>query len=103
MKITVDEARAFLHTRYPLLGEIADDLEGRGLRLIRFSRSEHKGQMCGSLKFAGLPDDYVLAFALQPSDVRLFRCKGKGGLIPIRLAELSTEAVATAFWNDALR
>ena len=30
------------------------------------------------IKFSGLPDDYILEFALQPSQAMLFRCDGQG-------------------------
>lgn len=54
------------------------------------------------LKFYGMPDDYILHFALQPSEVTLFRCNGKGRVIPVQLDELSVEAVAKAIWDDSL-
>jgi len=39
MKMTLDKARAYLRTHYPLLAEIVDGLEKRGLKLVRFSQS----------------------------------------------------------------
>ena len=85
-KMTLDEARAFLRVNYPILGEITDDLEGRGLYLMRFHQVPYQGRMTGSLKFSGLPDDYILQFALQPSEAMLFRCDGKG-VIPVQFGE----------------
>ena len=55
-----------------------------------------------ALKLYGMPDDYILHFALQPSEVMLFRCNGKDGVIPVQLDELSVEAVAKAIWDDSL-
>jgi hypothetical protein len=100
-KMTLEESRIYLRTRYPVLGEIADDLEGRGLKLSRFHQSVHRGRVCGSLKFSGLPDDFILEFALRPSEIRLFRCDGQGGVIPVGLDELSGEAVAKAIWGNS--
>jgi len=57
MNMTLDESRAYLYTRLPLLAEVAGGLESRGLELIRFSQSNRDDVTTGTLKFAGLLDE----------------------------------------------
>ena len=62
--------------------------------LLRWRPSD---RMCGSLKFSGSVGDYILRFALQPSEAMLFRCDGQGGVIPVGLDELSIYGLVKTF------